>query len=119
MERLLTLSSQHSKASLNVDSRSEDVVGINFEAFSILPDMFSIFVSIEGLPHVKRILAVLRHSGRIVRVIPYHRSKSGITHALVHFDRVLVALADKKIHKPGILVIARLLQSLTQKLTIA
>lgn len=98
------------KQAFTLPQASKHIIRIDFESLSILPDMPSVHVSVKRLSHIQCILPVFRHSGRIIRVVLDHGSKSRVTHAFIHLDGVFITLPHEEIDKPGILLIACLLQ---------
>lgn len=72
--------------------------------------MVFVLVSVERFAHIQSILSVFGHPRRIVRVVPDDLSISRVAHAFIHLDGVFVALSNKQIDKPSILLVACLLE---------
>jgi len=77
---------------------SPDLFRFHLVILSILPQRLFFDISLERLPHVKRILSVA--------VIRHDSSVHTVAHSLIQFYRGFVALAYEKVHEPAVFFLA-------------
>lgn len=100
--------------------QSEYVFLGDSEVFSVLPDMPSVFIPVQWLPHIERILAFSPAlPGGVVRVIIHYPPVDRISHFLVHVDGHRVTAPHVQIDKPGVLLVTGFLQGFCQQSGVA
>lgn len=112
---------------------SINIFRIHQKVLPIFPDMYKILISTARLAHIKRVLALIGHSGWIILVVIHDAPEDGvpeithtymsvilliaedernIPHALIHIHCHSVRRSNIQVHKPRIINIRRMLQTL-------